>query len=297
MRFTHNTSLMAITAIMVLTIPASASAQAHHHFDIGAQDLGMALRAFGVASGREVIFADPLVAGKKSRRLTGNALPEQAIQSLLRASGLHAEIINRAFVIKPDLPRERGEAPGDNQELVVTGTRIRGSAPVGSPIVVVTREALDKSGRSSVTDILQTIAQNYGGGQAEASQGVSDLNGAPDNGSFGTGINLRGLGDTSTLVLFDGVRPALAGANGSFSDISLLPSSAIERIELLTDGASAIYGADAVAGVVNFRFRNRFEGFETRLRSASADGDFGDYQISQLAGKRWSNGGIMLAAE
>jgi iron complex outermembrane receptor protein len=297
MRFTHGTSVTAIAAIMTLTISATASAQTQRHFDIRAQDLGRALRAFGVASGREVVFADTLVAGKRSQRLAGDAPPEKAIQVLLHASGLHAENVNGAFVIKSDGWSQRNDPSGDNQELVVTGTRIRGSAPVGSPIVVVTRDALDKSGRSSMVDILQTIPQNFGGGQNEASQGVSDLNDAPDNGSFGTGINLRGLGDTSTLVLFDGIRPALAGANGSFSDISLIPSSAIDRIELLTDGASAIYGSDAVAGVVNFRFRNRFEGFETRLRSATADGDFGDYQLSQLAGKRWSNGGVMLAVE
>nr|WP_293882142.1 TonB-dependent receptor [Sphingomonas sp.] len=121
--------------------------------------------------------------------------------------------------------------------------------------------------------------------------------GASNNSTFGSSINLRGLGPTSTLTLYDGVRPALAGANGSFADISLIPSVAIDRIEVLTDGASAIYGTDAVAGVVNMRFRNRFEGFETRLRGATADGDFGDHQLGQIAGKRWSNGGAMVALE
>ena len=68
--------------------------------------------------------------------------------------------------------------------------------------------------------------------------------------------------------------------------MSLIPQIAIERIEVLTDGASAIYGTDAVAGVVNFRFRNRFEGAETSLRAGTADGDFSEYQLSQIFGKR-----------
>jgi iron complex outermembrane receptor protein len=297
MRFTHNSSLIAIAAIMALANPASASAQARPHFDIRSQDLAGALRAFGAATGREVVFADELVVGKHSKAVKGNAVPEQAIMALLRASGLHADVVNGAFVIRPDAAHLAAATTDATQELIVTGTRIRGSAPTGSPIVIVGRDAIDKSGRSAVADILQTIPQNYGGGQNEATQGVSDFNNAGDNETYGAGINLRGLGDNSTLVLFDGVRPALSGLSGSFSDVSLIPTAAIEQIEILTDGASAIYGSDAVAGVVNFRFRNQYQGFETRLRSSTADGDLSDMQASQIVGKRWSGGGVMLAAE
>lgn len=107
---------------------------------------------------------------------------------------------------------------------------------------------------------------------------VVAIGNAGTNLGFGSGINLRGLGSGSTLTLFDNSRPALGGGAGAFTDLSLVPSVAIERVEILTDGASAIYGSDAIAGVVNLRFRNRFDGFETRLRAGSADGDFGEYQ-------------------
>ena len=101
---------------------------------------------------------------------------------------------------------------------------------------------------------------------------------------------LRRRSSCSTVTV-----PALGGTTGTFADVSLIPQSAIDRIEILTDGASAIYGTDAVAGVVNIRFRNRFEGFETSARSGTADGDFGEIQLSQVAGKRWSSGGVVLA--
>src|SRR3546814_18204975 len=71
--------------------------------------------------------------------------------------------------------------------------------------------------------------------------------------------------------------------------------TAVERIEVLTDGASAIYGADAVAGVINLRLRNRFEGAETILRAGTADGDMTEVQFSQLLGKKWSGGHLVLA--
>jgi outer membrane receptor protein involved in Fe transport len=145
--------------------------------------------------------------------------------------------------------------------------------------------------------MVESIPQNFGGGASESNVGTTIRGGAGYNLAFGSSINLRGLGTSSTLVLFDGVRPALSGQSGQFVDTSLVPSAAIDRIELLTDGASAIYGTDAVAGVVNLRFREKFQGFETRMRAATADGDAGDYQLSQLMGHRWSNGGITAAVE
>ncbi|MGY4398803.1 iron complex outermembrane receptor protein [Sphingomonas sp. UYAg733] len=197
------------------------------------------------------------------------------------------------IVIERDAPQVSSDE--NESEIVVTGTRIRGSAPIGAPVIVLDRNAIESSGRGSVADIFQSIPQNFNGGPSETTVGTTARNGAGANAANGSSINLRGLGTASTLVLFDGNRPALGGTTGTFTDVSLIPQSAIDRIEILTDGASAIYGTDAVAGVVNIRFRNRFEGFETSARSGTADGDFGELQLSQIAGKRWSSGGIVLA--
>ncbi|MBL4837467.1 MAG: TonB-dependent receptor [Kordiimonadaceae bacterium] len=117
------------------------------------------------------------------------------------------------------------------------------------------------------------------------------------NVNSGTGVNLRGLGNDSTLVLLNGRRLAPAGV-GNFVDISMIPLTAIERIEVLTDGASAIYGSDAVGGVVNFRLRTDYEGFETRVRYGSAtSGDLDDIQLGQTFGTTWDTGHVLISYE
>ena len=290
----HLKSASLIALSIALATPTSVSAQAAQRYDIAAQDLSAALKLFAGISGREVVVSSDIVAGKRGHAASGDLSPEAALDQLLTGTGLRASVVDGSFVIRP---MAFAEDSGTNDSIVVTGTRIRGSAPVGSPVVTIDRAAIDASGRATVAEMVEAIPQNFGGGAAENNVGPTTRGGAGFNLAFGSSINLRGLGTTSTLVLFDGIRPALSGQTGAFVDTSLIPSAAIERIELLTDGASAIYGTDAVAGVVNLRFREKFQGFETRLRAATADGDYTDLKVSQLAGHRWSTGGIALAVE
>jgi iron complex outermembrane receptor protein len=292
----HRMIALGALAAAICVAPTIAQARKLQHFDIAAQPLNDAITSFGVASGHDILAPSDILEGKQSQPLSGDYSLDQALKTLLRGSGLHADLVHKTFVIRPDRTVS-DTVSGDNAELVVTGTRIRGGAPTGSPVVVIDRTDLDRSGRTTVADMMQTIPQNFGGGQNEATVGTSIRNGANENTAFGSSVNLRGLGAASTLILFDGLRPPLAGANGTFADISLVPASALDRIELLTDGASAIYGSDAVAGVVNFRFRNRFEGIETRFRAATADGDFSDVGGSAIVGKRWATGGFVLAGD
>ena len=268
-------------------------------YNIAAQDLATALQRYSQASGREVIASGTLTNGKRSTRVAGRLTPDAALSRLLSGTGLVAELVDGALILREgngDVAQARS-TDGPNDVIVVTGTRIRGAGPVGSPVSTIDRDALDRSGRATLADFIQTIPQNFSGGPAEASFGTSARSNAASNIGYGTGFNLRGLGPGSTLTLFDGTRPALGGASGAFADISMIPSIAVERVEILTDGASAIYGSDAVAGVVNIRFRGRFDGAETRLRAGTADGDYGEYQVGQLFGKSWSTGHISLAAE
>lgn len=117
------------------------------------------------------------------------------------------------------------------------------------------------------------------------------------NTTKGSGINLRGLGSAATLVLINGKRIA-ASSSGTFTDVSLIPLAAIERIEVLTDGASAIYGADAVAGVVNFILRDDYEGAETDLRYGFTTEDgFEEFRITQTLGGNWSSGNALAVLE
>lgn len=284
----------AIALAIAFAAPTGASAQAAQRYDIAAQDLSAALRTFAQVSGREVIAASEIVAGKRAHAANGELSAEDALGALLAGTGLRASVVDGSFVIRPIAVADDTTS---TDSIVVTGTRIRGSAPVGSPVVTIDRTAIDSSGRATIAQMIEAIPQNFAGGASESNVGTTVRGGAGYNLAFGSSINLRGLGTTSTLVLFDGVRPALSGQSGQFVDTSLVPSTAIDRIELLTDGASAMYGTDAVAGVVNLRFREKFTGFETRFRIGTAEGDAGEYQFSQLVGHRWSGGGITAAVE
>ena len=111
-------------------------------------------------------------------------------------------------------------------------------------------------------------------------------------------MNLRGLGAGSTLVLLNGRRISASGLNAQFFDVSNIPLTAIERVEVLTEGASAIYGADAIAGVVNFILRDEYEGAETRLSyGEDGKGDTAELLLGQVFGKGWDSGRFVLSYE
>lgn len=293
-------ALLSTAASLAISAPAAAAQTGDADYDIAEQRLADALREYSRISGRDVVAAAALVEGRRSAAVRGRLSADAALARLLSGTGLMAELVDGALVVRDKasstVAAERTATPPDGA-IIVTGTRIRGTGPVGSPVTVVDREQLDRSGRATLAEFVQTIPQNFSGGPAEANVGTSARGNAASNIGFGTGINLRGLGPGSTLTLLDGTRPALGGASGAFADLSTIPSIAIGRVEILADGASAIYGSDAVAGVVNVRFRNSFSGAETRLRAGTADGDFAEYQLGQLLGTRWSTGHLAVAAE
>lgn len=180
-------------------------------------------------------------------------------------------------------------------EVVVTGTYIRNADPL-SPVTTITREDIVEGGQGSLDLVLEMLPQDFKGGASQ------EVNTTTDNGhgkvnyntSFGSGVNLRGLGTAATLVLLNGNRLAPT-ADGIVTDISFVPLSIIDRIDVLTDGASSIYGSDAIAGVVNIITRKHFDGFETNMRVGSVtEGNKIDYDVSQLAGFNWNSGNIVV---
>ncbi len=198
--------------------------------------------------------------------------------------------------------RRPGREPGASEaqkieKIEVTGTHIRGSSP-SSPVITIDQTDIERSGYLSTGDIVRSLPQSFGGGMNPT---VIQAGGSTQNQNQYSGassVNLRGLGSDSTLTLVNGHRLAYSD-NLSSVDVSLIPLSAIDRIEILTDGASAIYGSDAVAGVANFILKKSYDGVQT---SAS----FGDpteggggklQQYDALAGKRWSSGNAMLSYE
>lgn len=178
--------------------------------------------------------------------------------------------------------------------IVVTGSRIRGIEPTGSPVIGLGRDDIEQSAASTTTELLSELPQVFNFGATDAS--FTSANNQNANRTFGTGINLRGLGTESTLTLLDGRRLAGAGTQSQYFDPSVIPTMAIARLEILADGSSGIYGSDAVGGVVNILLRKDFNGAELMGRVRFADG-FEEYQAGAALGKTWGSGSIMVAGE
>ncbi len=289
----------AMAAIAMIGAPAAVQAQeAVYQFAIPAQDLASALRAYGRTTKRQIVFNGQDARKVRSAALRGRFGAADAIAQLLRGTGFVARngtagvvIVEREAGTGPTAASGEAPAAGDDgADIVVTGTNIRGQAPIGSPLTVVTREDIAKSGYGRIQDYLETLPSNFSGSTSEDSN--IDFNG-DRNTTRGQGVNLRGIGAGSTLVLVNGRRPAPGGLIGGFVDISSLPAQAIERIEILTDGASALYGSDAVGGVVNFILRRDYEGLETSVRLATIDGGLDELQASVTGGFKWDGGNLM----
>jgi iron complex outermembrane receptor protein len=180
------------------------------------------------------------------------------------------------------------------EEIVVTGTHIHDADPI-APVITLTHDDLVTQGYTSLTQAIEQLPQNFKGGASQESNPVNGVgNGASNNYGYATGVNLRGLGAGATLVLLNGRRLAPTSMGG-VTDISQIPLSAIDRVEILTDGASALYGSDAVAGVVNIITRKTFSGFELGARVNSiTDGKAPNYGGNMLGGLDWDEGNLVL---
>lgn len=185
----------------------------------------------------------------------------------------------------------------DPETIVVTGTNIRGAGkPVGGHLITIGQEDIQRSGFSSIRDLSEHLPQNFGSGATGEYQVNVD---SANNNAAGSTFNLRGLGQTATLNLINGRRVPTGGSSASVSDISTVPMAAIERVEVLPDGASAVYGADAVAGVVNVILRSDFSGQETAARYGftTQKDNLDEFQISHLMGTSWDGGNLLISYE
>ena len=300
--------------------------------DIPAQPVGDALNQFAEQSGLQVVLYADDAEGVETTAVAGKFDDsELVLDALLASTGLEYLFINDRTVSVSSLDDEQGgdsdlknlnwtpvlvaqnqtpaqqsqqdeqkrsknnfEEPKPLEEIVVIGSNIRG-AQSASPHFEISRQDIEQAGVSTVPQLMRRVPQNFGGGVSESTFGV--VQSGNTNVNDGTGINLRALGNDSTLVLLNGRRLAPAG-NGDFVDISMIPLTAVERVEVLTDGASAIYGSDAVGGVVNFVLREDFEGAETRLRYGTAtSGGLDEMQFAQAFGTAWNTGHALISYE
>ena len=316
--------MLSATALGALAFGATAPAYGQQTeetvaFDIPAQNLSQALKSYGVAVDRQVMFDADLVRGKQANAIQGELAVDEALDKLLTDSGLVYEttdsdivviktaqqeaLRNRSLMLvaqvldgeNDDAPQQTNEEPLEVDTIIVTGTNIRGLENPTTPMLRFDRQDIELSGAATVQDFIRTIPQNF-----NSTTPLSDNSGNPFNErseTDATTIDLRGLGAGSTLVLLNGRRMAASGSN-SFVDVSALPLSAIERVDVLTDGASAVYGSDAVAGVVNFITRRDYEGVEVRGRYGTVtSGSLEDYQVGIAGGTAWNSGGLTGSIE
>ena len=331
MRRPSSLILIVIVACMA-ALAHSASAEVMEVKGIGPQPLGQALDDWARQTGLQVIYGTQLVQGRASKGASAGSTPRDALTQLLDGSGLTVTWLNERTAAvnsakpadaaqdnagkrttsvrtkeeregsrvaqltaepgasSPDTASDSTEKYADGgilKEIVVTGSHIRGAQAAGAKLIVIDKEMIERSGRGRVQDVLETLTQNFGGiGEEAVNRG--------GNTSRGAEVQLRGLGAGTTLTLINGQRQATGGKYGTFTDISSIAASAVERIEILPEGASAIYGSDAIGGVVNVILRKDFDGLETRVRSGTAGGEGDEVLFSQLWGNSWSRGHALV---
>src|SRR4051812_41323348 len=197
-----------------------------------------------------------------------------------------------ALITIASLSPSLAQAPAQGapvEEVTVTGTSIRGVVPVGANLVTVGQQDIQKQGGATLDEVLKQVPALSNMGQIGQGQHNSTY--------FSPNIHQLGASASgSTLVIMDGLRFPLGGTSHSQPDPSIIPTIAIQRVEVLADGSSSIYGSDAVAGVINFITRSNYDGLLLQSEGGGAD-DYVKYNLSALAGKTWEGGGALMAIQ
>lgn len=325
------TLLLAATALpAALATPAPAIAGPVSSYSIEPGSLNEALIAYAAQSKRQILFKPQLVAGRKAPGIWGQFSADEVLERLLAGSGLTARRSGpNVYVVTPlspagvvydgkaegvlgapssmgattePLPQpatatQETAAPTVLEEVVITGTLIRGADAPTSPVTQLGLDDIDRAGQPTVADMIAALPQNFGGA-GSADTAILGTDGRGTNDLASTGVNLRGLGASATLVLVNGRRMGGTGTKGDFADVSAVPTAAVDRVDVLLDGASALYGSDAVGGVVNIMLKRRFEGAETRLRlGTSTQGGGEEIQAAHTFGKSWDSGDLVVSYE
>lgn len=297
-RFTSLCSVLAMSASLAFAEPIEKS-----NFNIEKQSVTQALNKFAEQAGIQMLFSFDEAKGINANALSGSYSTEAALAALLKGTGLEFKITTSgSYVVResePSIQSEKAEQEEAVEEVVVTGTLLRNVNPV-SPMITLTARDFERMGVHSAEDIVRSLPQNHASLNVSSSMtdtilssgkegGVSDLQG-------NAAANLRGLGIQNTLVLVNGRRTAGSPIfEGNFVNLSNVPFAAIERVEILLDGASSIYGADAVGGVINFIMKKGWTGSETAIRMEDSIHGGNAYSLSQVFGTNWGSGDLTVA--
>lgn len=308
---------------LAATLSAGAAAQPQTQpqgqlqvYSIDSQTLDGALKSFARQSGVQILFSQEDVAGLHSPPLNGQFTVDAALSHLLGGNGLsavhagpniivvrsaepvlhkmtHAEAAPAEPVVREATPSAAVETPvPPADDIIVTGTLIRQSS-LPSPVNIISTENLVARGITNASELVRVLPANAG-----SESQVDQLNQPLTSGT--AQFNLRNLGLGSTLVLVNNRRQtlsAVAATDGStFTDInSIMPLIALQRVEVVKDGAAATYGSDAVAGVVNFITRTSVDQPEVSARVNFIDGAR-QYDLQGIAGAEIGGGDLVVAA-
>ena len=293
-----------------------ASAEKTYTFSIPAQDMKSALRAFARASGQQIVFDDKAVANKRAPALVGAFTATRGVERLLAGSGLDATRGRSGVIVVR--PSERGVARAQNNtaslaaqtqptgepgqggaaveeapeetEILVTGSRIQRQVAADSPVPIIgiNQEDIQAAGATELSEILADYPA------VTAGDSLSNSNSGINQAGLST-VDLRGLGANRTLTLIDGRRTVSNRITQNAVSLSTIPTMFVERVEIITGGASAVYGSDAVAGVVNIITRKKFDGVRVGGRAGlSTYGDGQRINLDVLAGQSFFDDRVSL---
>jgi outer membrane receptor protein involved in Fe transport len=280
-------------------------------YDIPAGKLSESLKQFGTQSRLQLLAPPELTKSLDGNPVSGTYTARQALDRLLANSGLSYEFVNATTVVikkgaGPATVKTKSSSgsegnakekaaveskPTTLEAVAVTGTRIRGGV-TASPTITIGSEQIQQEGFTDLGQVIRSVPQNFSGGQNPGVIGA--LSGA-DNQDLtgGSALNLRGLGADASLTLLNGRRLAYDGFTQAV-DISAIPVEAVERLEIVPDGASAIYGSDAVGGVANVILKPDFNGVTLSARYGGAtDGGLATREYTATAGTTWAGGGLI----
>ena len=305
----HNPTVLSVAMLALLATGVSAQSDEVLKLDIKPQNADSALVTLAKSSGVQIILADGAGADVEVEGLQGEYRFDEALAALTTEAGLTHEYTAENLVVvqeaeqvrEPDAadeaPAEEEEAPIELGEQRVTGSRLT----MGDPTVRVftlTAEDIRARGVTTVEELFRTLPFAYAG---TTTQNNDAPVGAGDTEDFRTGginvgistVNLRALGSANTLVLLNGRRTAgVAGVEDNYANLVNVPLSAIERVDIQLDGSSAVYGADAIGGVVNFITKKNYTGATFQVRDEYSSTDANASKVSFQGGYGWGSGQI-----
>jgi iron complex outermembrane recepter protein len=315
--------LMLAVSTIAMALPAAASAQTssdQQSVKMPGQTIAETLREISQTTGVQIVFLDPELARLPSPAISDGTSARSMLREALKDSGYDFRFTNRNTVrvfrksaraakptkisLAPSRQDQSAVSPDASQqnesveldEIVVTGTRLQSGAFNNSvPTQQVTAQELAESG---FTDLAQSLDDVPGISLADSN--VGQPAGAIQNAGTST-VNLRNLGANRTLVLIDGRRTVSNAANRNVVSLNTIPQAFIDRVDVITGAASAIYGSDAVAGVVNIVTESRQQGFRIRGRNQfglNEGGGGSEYTLSGSYGTRFADdrGYFLVAA-